>query len=215
MKIKVGIFGGSGYGGAELLRILLFHPRAEVTLVTANEHAGKAVGEVHRNLNGLTDLRFVKAPEDFESLSELDCVFLALPHGQALEIAPRLPAGVKVVDLSGDFRLRDADEFREHYGREHTATELQREFVYGLTEINREAIAKARLVSATPAALRRRRCWGSRRWPRRARSRGAWWLTRRPARRARARSRRRTRTTRSARTRSTPTSLSRTSTCRR
>ncbi len=147
MSIRVGIFGGSGYGGAELLRILLFHPSAEVALVTANEHAGKAVGEVHRNLFGLTDLRFVKAPEDFESLGELDCVFLALPHGQALEIAPRLPAGVKVVDLSGDFRLGDAEEFREHYGREHTATELQREFVYGLTEFNREQIKSARLVS--------------------------------------------------------------------
>ncbi len=143
----MGIFGGSGYGGAELLRILLFHPHAEVVLVTANEHAGKAVGEVHRNLNGLTDLRFVKAPEDFESLSGLDCVFLALPHGQALEVAPRLPAGVKVVDLSGDFRLGDAEEFREHYGREHTATELQREFVYGLTEFNRERIKSARLIS--------------------------------------------------------------------
>src|SRR5215210_6777635 len=116
-------------------------------MVTANEHAGKAVGEVHKNLYGLTDLSFVKAPEDFESLSVLDCVFLALPHGQALEIAPRLPTGVKVVDLSGDFRLRDADEFREHYGREHTATELQREFVYGLTEFNREEIKSARLVS--------------------------------------------------------------------
>jgi N-acetyl-gamma-glutamyl-phosphate reductase len=147
MSIRVCIFGGSGYGGAELLRILLLHPSAEVALVTANEHAGKAVGEVHRNLFGLTDLRFVKAPEDFESLGELDCVFLALPHGQALEIAPRLPAGVKVVDLSGDFRLGDAEEFREHYGREHTAAGLQREFVYGLTEFNRERIKSARLVS--------------------------------------------------------------------
>jgi N-acetyl-gamma-glutamyl-phosphate/LysW-gamma-L-alpha-aminoadipyl-6-phosphate reductase len=129
------------------LRILLFHPRAEVVLVTANEHAGKAVGEVHRNLHGLTDLRFEKAPDETERLSGLDCVFLALPHGQALEIAPRLPTGVKVVDLSGDFRLRDADEFKEHYGREHTAAELQREFVYGLTEFNREEIRRARLVS--------------------------------------------------------------------
>jgi N-acetyl-gamma-glutamyl-phosphate reductase len=146
-KLRVGIFGGSGYGGAELLRILLFHPQAEVALVTANEHAGKAVGDVHRNLYGLTGLRFVTAPEDFESLSELDCVFLALPHGQALEIVPRLPTGVKVVDLSGDFRLRDAGEFASAYGREHTATELQREFVYGLTEFNREAIRGARLVS--------------------------------------------------------------------
>ena len=77
----------------------------------------------------------------------MDCIFLALPHGQALEIAPRLPSGLKVIDLSGDFRLRDAAEFREHYGREHTATALLREFVYGLTELNRERIKSARLIS--------------------------------------------------------------------
>src|SRR5947207_7935988 len=138
MKIKIAIFGGSGYGGSELLRILLLHPNAEIRFVTANEHAGKAVSEVHRNLLGLTDLRFVSAPEEFESLGELDCVFLALPHGQALEIAPRLPSGLKAIALSRDFRLRDAAEIKEHYGREHTATVLQREFVYGLTELNRE-----------------------------------------------------------------------------
>jgi N-acetyl-gamma-glutamyl-phosphate reductase len=92
-------------------------------------------------------LRFEKTPDDFESAGELDCVFLALPHGQALDIAPRMPSGLKVVDLSGDFRLRDAAEFREHYGREHTAIELQREFVYGLTELNRERIKAARLIS--------------------------------------------------------------------
>jgi N-acetyl-gamma-glutamyl-phosphate/LysW-gamma-L-alpha-aminoadipyl-6-phosphate reductase len=147
MRLKVGIYGGSGYGGAELLRILLFHPHAEVVFVTANEHAGKEVSEVHRNLRGLTDLAFVSASEDAEVLPDLDCVFLALPHGQALEIVPRLPSHVKVVDLSGDFRLRDAEEFQEHYGREHTATELQKDFVYGLTETNREAIKAARLVS--------------------------------------------------------------------
>ena len=146
-KIRIGIFGGSGYGGAELLRILLFHPRAEVVFVTANEHAGKRVADVHRNLFGLTDLSFVAAPEDFAGLGDLDCVFLALPHGQALEVAPRLPPGVRVVDLSGDFRLSSAEEFREHYGREHTAMGLQREFVYGLTEVNREEIKRARLVS--------------------------------------------------------------------
>ncbi|MDQ3803288.1 MAG: N-acetyl-gamma-glutamyl-phosphate reductase [Acidobacteriota bacterium] len=146
-KLRVAIFGGSGYGGAELLRILLFHPRAEVALVTANEHAGKRVADVHRNLLGLTDLSFAAAPEDSEGLNDLDCVFLALPHGQALEIAPRVPAHVRAVDLSGDFRLSSAEEFREHYGREHTAMGLQREFVYGLTEVNREAIKGARLVS--------------------------------------------------------------------
>lgn len=146
-KIKVAIFGGSGYGGSELLRILLQHPHVEISLVTANEHAGKPAGEVHRNLYGLTNLEFTAAPEDPGSLTELDVVFLALPHGQAMEIAPRLPAHVKVIDLSGDFRLDDRDSFQQHYRLNHSAMELQREFVYGLTEINREQIAKARLIS--------------------------------------------------------------------
>lgn len=147
MKLKIGIFGGSGYGGSELLRILLFHPNAEIALVTANEHVGKAVSEVHRNLYGLTDLNFASAPEELETLSDFDCVFLALPHGQAMEITPRLPRSVKAIDLSGDFRLRDQDEFARHYGREHTAVSLQSEFVYGLTETNREAIRGARFIS--------------------------------------------------------------------
>jgi len=146
-KIRVGIFGGSGYGGSELLRILLSHPHAEIALVTANEHAGKAVGEVHRNLFGLTDLSFQRAPDDPSGLRNLDCLFLALPHGQAMDVVPRLPGNVKVIDLSGDFRLRDKDEFEQHYGREHTAIETQAEFVYGLTETNRERIRSARLIS--------------------------------------------------------------------
>ncbi len=106
-KIKVGIYGGSGYGGSELLRILLFHPNVELEFVTANEHAGKAVGEVHRNLLGLTDLRFVSAEEKSEPDSNLDLVFLALPHGQAMDIVPRLAPNLKAIDLSGDFRLKD------------------------------------------------------------------------------------------------------------
>ncbi|HYE64542.1 MAG TPA: N-acetyl-gamma-glutamyl-phosphate reductase, partial [Pyrinomonadaceae bacterium] len=146
-RLRAGIFGGSGYGGSELLRLLLLHPHVEVSLVTANEHAGQAVGEVHRNLRGLTDLRFVRAPEDLEGLSGLECIFLALPHGQAMEIAPRLPQSLKVIDLSGDFRLRDRVLFEQHYGREHTAMEAQAGFVYGLTETNRAAIRQARLVS--------------------------------------------------------------------
>ena len=143
----MGIFGGSGYGGSELLRILLPHPNAEIAFVTANEHAGKPVSEVHRSLHGLTDLKLTKVPEDLENLTDLDCAFLALPHGQAMEIAPRLPPSVKVIDLSGDFRLRDKAEFEQHYGREHTAMDTQAEFVYGLTETNRDAIRNARLIS--------------------------------------------------------------------
>ena len=146
-KLKIAIFGGSGYGGAELLRLLLLHPNAEIKVVTANEHAGKAVGEVHRNLLGLTDLRFSRASDDLENLTGFDCAFLALPHGQAMEIAPRLPSNLKIIDLSGDFRLRDAENFALHYGREHTAMGAQSEFVYGLTETNREAIKTARCVA--------------------------------------------------------------------
>jgi N-acetyl-gamma-glutamyl-phosphate reductase common form len=146
-KIRIGIFGGSGYGGSELLRILLFHPKAEIVFVTANEQVGKKVGEVHRNLHGLTDLSFSPAPEDPARVAELDCVFLALPHGQAMELVPHLPNNVKVIDLSGDFRLQDQEVFEQHYGREHTAMESQPGFVYGLTEINRDAIRSARLIA--------------------------------------------------------------------
>src|SRR5713226_5862929 len=147
MRLKIAILGGSGYGGSELLRILLLHPNAEIKIVTANEHAGKAVSEVHRNLLGLTDLKFTKVPEDLESLADTDCVFFALPHGQAMEIAPKLPASVKVIDLSGDFRLRDAESFARQYGRAHTAMDAQSQFVYGLTETNRDAIRTARCVA--------------------------------------------------------------------
>ena len=143
-QIRVGIFGGSGYGGSELLRILLFHPYVELVFVTANEQAGKPVGEVHRNLNGLTQLNFIKEPEELE---DVDCVFLALPHGQAMEIVPRLPGSVKAIDLSGDFRLGDQATFEKHYKQAHTAMSAQAEFVYGLTETNREAIRSARLIA--------------------------------------------------------------------
>ena len=143
-KIRVGIFGGSGYGGSELLRILLFHPQAEIVFVTANEQAGKPVGQVHRNLNGLTHLSFTTAPENFDGI---DCVFLALPHGQAMDVVPRLPPSVKAIDLSGDFRLRDQEVFEKHYKQPHTAMQAQAEFVYGLTETNRSAIRNARLIA--------------------------------------------------------------------
>jgi N-acetyl-gamma-glutamyl-phosphate reductase len=147
MSIKIGIFGGSGYGGSELLRILLQHPKAEVQFVTANEHAGKAVSDVHKNLLTLTDLNFTKADDELANLTEIDCAFFALPHGQAMEIVPKLPANVKVIDLSGDFRLSDAEVFAKHYGREHVAMNAQSQFVYGLTETNREAIKSATRIA--------------------------------------------------------------------
>ena len=143
---RVVIFGGSGYGGSELLRILLFHPNADIVLVTANEHAGKAVSDVHKNLNGLTDLRFEEAPE-ISKLTGIDLAFFALPHGQALSLIPRLPKNVKAIDLSGDFRIDDADIFKQFYKLEHEDPELQRSFIYGLTETNREAIRSAQYIA--------------------------------------------------------------------
>jgi N-acetyl-gamma-glutamyl-phosphate reductase common form len=146
-KIRIGIFGGSGYGGSELLRLLLFHPKAEIVFVTANEQAGKAVGEIHRNLHGLTDLTFSSATDDLADVKNVDCVFLALPHGQAMDVVPKLPTGVKAIDLSGDFRLRSKEEFEKHYKQAHTAMNAQTGFVYGLTETNREAVKRARLIA--------------------------------------------------------------------
>ncbi|HLM02665.1 MAG TPA: N-acetyl-gamma-glutamyl-phosphate reductase [Pyrinomonadaceae bacterium] len=146
-KIKIAIFGGSGYGGSELLRILLFHPHAEIVLVTANEHAGNTVGEVHRNLHGVCNLKFETAPPDLSVLKDADVAFFALPHGQALNLIPQLPENVRAIDLSGDFRLSEADVFQKFYRLEHTAIDLQKQFVYGLTETNREAIKNARYVA--------------------------------------------------------------------
>jgi N-acetyl-gamma-glutamyl-phosphate reductase len=145
-KIKIAIFGGSGYGGSELLRILLLHPNAEIVLVTANEHAGKAVGDVHKNLFSLTDLRFEKAPENLSGI-DADVVFFALPHGRALSLIPQLSANVKAIDLSGDFRIDDKDVFKEFYKLDHTADELQEKFVYGLTEMNREQVKTAQYIA--------------------------------------------------------------------
>ncbi|HEV7699036.1 MAG TPA: N-acetyl-gamma-glutamyl-phosphate reductase [Pyrinomonadaceae bacterium] len=146
-KIRAAIFGGSGYGGSELLRILLFHPNVEIALVTANEHAVKKVSDIHRNLLGLTELQFEKAPDDLSILTEIDVAFFALPHGQALSLVPRLPQNVKVIDLSGDFRIDDPAVFQEFYKIKQTAAGLQGEFVYGLTETSRDAIRTAKYIA--------------------------------------------------------------------
>ena len=143
--IKAGIFGGSGYGGSELIRILLFHPDVEIAFVTANEHAGKCVSDVHRNLLGLTDLSFQKAPDHLGEIDDIDVAFFALPHGQALNLIPQLPDVVKAIDLSGDFRIDDAETFRQYYKLDRS--DKQSDFVYGLTETNREAIQAAQYIA--------------------------------------------------------------------
>ena len=146
-KIRIGIFGGSGYGGSELLRILLFHPNAEIVFVTANEHAGKRVAEVHRNLLGLTELKFTRAVPDPAEVSNVDIVFFALPHGQALNIVPDLPDDVKAIDLSGDFRIDDPETFECYYKLKRTDPDLQKRFAYGLTETNRDSIRGSQFIA--------------------------------------------------------------------
>lgn len=139
MKVqKVGIVGGSGYGGSELLRRLLVHPYAEVSWVTAHSMAGKRVDEVHPNLRGFTDLVF-QPSEVTDAWKEVDVIFLGLPHSQSMHLVPDIPLRVKIIDLAGDFRLKDQDVFQQYYG-EHVSFLLQPEFVYGLTELNRDAV---------------------------------------------------------------------------
>lgn len=144
--IKVGIVGGTGYTGAELLRLFAQHPRARVTLLTSRKEAGQRADAMFPHLRGFCDLSF-SAP-DAEALAACDAVFFATPHGTAMEMAPALVArGVKVIDLSADFRLRDPAVFQQWYKLEHSARELLAEAVYGLPEVHREAIGKARLVA--------------------------------------------------------------------
>ena len=104
------------------------------------------VSAVHRNLLGLTDLAFVPAPKDLSTLEDIDVAFFALPHGQALHLIPSLPMGVKAIDLSGDFRIDDAEVFKQFYKLEH-AGDFQKSFVYGLTETNREAMRTAHYIA--------------------------------------------------------------------
>lgn len=144
--ISVGIVGGTGYTGAELLRLLAQHPSARVEMLTSRKEAGLRADAVFPHLRGHVDLVFT-AP-DPGKLAQCDVVFFATPHGTAMEMAPALiRAGVRVVDLSADFRLRDPVIFRHWYGIEHRAVDLLEEAVYGLPEVNRSQMAEARLVA--------------------------------------------------------------------
>lgn len=143
--VRIGILGASGYTGAELLRLLARHPQAEIRLVTANAKAGKSVAEVFPHLAHLDLPKLIKV-EDAD-YSGIDVVFCALPHGTTQEIIAKLPKHLKVVDLSADFRLRDLPTYAKWYGHEHRAPELQKEAVYGITELARAAVRKARLVA--------------------------------------------------------------------
>jgi N-acetyl-gamma-glutamyl-phosphate reductase len=143
--INAAILGASGYTGAELVRLLARHPHVAIRLLTAGRRAGSTMADVFPHLGGL-DLPRLVAIED-AVYDDIDMVFCALPHGTTQEVIAGLPARLKIVDLSGDFRLANVETYAEWYGHEHRAPALQAEAVYGLTEFARDAVAKARLVA--------------------------------------------------------------------
>ncbi len=142
--MRVSIVGGSGYVGGELLRYLLRHPKVEVGQVTSSTHEGEPVHLVHPNLRRATDLAFVNPDE----LKPCDLLLLALPHGEAAKAIDRFTSlAPRIIDLSGDFRLKDPQLYEEYYGVPHPSPEYLGRFVYGLPELHREAIREAPLVA--------------------------------------------------------------------
>jgi len=144
-RTRIAILGASGYTGVELLRILANHPQVEIVAMTADRQAGKPIGAVFPHLarRNLPDLVTI----DSVDWNGVDLVFCCLPHGTTQEVIAKLPRHLKILDLSADFRLANVETYAEWYGHAHRAVELQKEAVYGLTEISRAAIGNARLVA--------------------------------------------------------------------
>jgi len=144
-RIKVGIVGGTGYTGVELLRLLSQHPRVELRAITSRKEDGMPVAEMYPSLRGRVDLKF-QVP-DAAGLEQCDVVFFATPHGVAMSQAQALlAAGVRIIDLAADFRLQDLASFERWYKMPHSCPEILKESAYGLTELNREQVAGARVV---------------------------------------------------------------------
>jgi N-acetyl-gamma-glutamyl-phosphate reductase len=144
--IEVGIVGATGYTGAELLRLLVNHPQVKVKVITSRAEAGVAIADLYPNLRGHCDLRF--SNPNIEELASCDVVFFATPHGVAHSMVPTLfEKGVRIIDLSADFRIKDADLWAQWYGQEHGCRELLGDAVYGLPEVNREQIKSAQLLA--------------------------------------------------------------------
>ena len=144
--IRVGIVGGTGYTGVELLRLLSKHPQVELVAITSRSEAGLAVADLYPNLRGHVDLQF--SVPDPAVLAALDVVFFATPHNVAMQMMPELiQRGVRVVDLSADFRIRDAALWSKWYGEPHACPELLEQAVYGLPEVNRDQIRSAQLIA--------------------------------------------------------------------
>lgn len=145
--IKIAIVGGTGYTGVELLRLLALHPHAQVEIITSRSEEGVRVADMYPNLREHYPSLYFTVPQ-VEQLTACDVVFFATPHGVAHGLADEiLQAGTRVIDLSADFRLQDADEWAQWYGQPHGAPHLLSEAVYGLPEVNRDAIKSARLIA--------------------------------------------------------------------
>ncbi|MBC3885388.1 N-acetyl-gamma-glutamyl-phosphate reductase [Undibacterium griseum] len=143
--IKVGIVGGTGYTGVELLRILATHPDAQLTAITSRKEDGLPVADMYPSLRGRVQIAF--SSPDKANLTQCDVVFFATPHGVAMAQAQELlAAGVKVIDLAADFRMKDVAQFEKWYGIPHTCKDVLAEAVYGLPELNRDAIRSARVI---------------------------------------------------------------------
>ena len=149
-QISVGIVGGTGYTGVELLRILSRHPLAIVKYLTSRSEAGKSVSEIFPSLRGVCDLAFCDMTDETMAMMarECDVVFFATPHGVAMAHTPALVAqGVKVIDLGADFRLQSLNEFEQWYGMAHTCPDILKDSVYGLTEVTRAKVAAAKVIA--------------------------------------------------------------------
>jgi N-acetyl-gamma-glutamyl-phosphate reductase len=144
--IRAGIVGGTGYTGVELLRILALHPEVEIAAVTSRADAEQRVDDLYPSLRGKCDLKF--SQPNVDNLSACDVVFFATPNGTAMNMAIELLArNIKVIDLSADFRIKDVSEWEKWYGMTHASPDLIAEAVYGLPEVNRDAIKSARLIA--------------------------------------------------------------------
>ena len=148
-RFKAAVIGGSGYGGAELIRRLLFHPQISLERVASVDFVGEPLSAAHPNLEGLTDLKFEEL-SPASAAEGMDIVLLGLPHKVSAHKVPEImKTGARIVDLSGDFRLRDAAAYKKYYGQEHPSAQLlDGTFVYGLPELNRARIKNARYVAS-------------------------------------------------------------------
>lgn len=143
--ITVGIVGGTGYTGVELLRLLLRHPNVQMNVLTSRTENGRRVDDMFPSLRGHTDLQY--SDLNIDELKKCDVVFFATPHGVAMKHAEALVAAkTKIIDLAADFRLQDLQQFEKWYGMQHTCPELLKDSVYGLSELNREQIKQANVV---------------------------------------------------------------------